>query len=439
MEVRTIARDACIYGFPLVDHYRILHAFFVDRTHPEHKGPWNQVSNVDRVSTPDDRAVQTPNADTPYSYLGADLRAEPLVLTVPAIDGDRYFSAQVIDLHTFTCGYAGTRTTGNDGGRVLLAGPSWRGKAPSGITAVIRCETELVFVLYRTQLFGSGDLDNVRRIQAGYHVGTLSALLGRGAPPAAPAIEFIDPIDPAVDRTSLEFFAVLDFVLRLCPTHPSEKEWRARLGRIGIGTGLLFDAQTLSLDTRRAIEDGMADAWKTFAEFKTRELDTGRVTASDGFGSRADLKQNYLHRMAAAMVGIHGNAAEEAIYPTYFVDSTGQALNGGTGRYALRFPPDDMPPARAFWSLTAYDLPSRRLFFNALHRQVINSAMLPDLRRDPDRAITVSVQHESPGTPRESNWLPAPRGPFFCILRLYWPRPEALHGPWRQPPMQRLA
>src|SRR6476646_2977571 len=243
LEIRTLARDACIYGFPLVDQYRILHAFFVDRTHPEYKGPWNRVSNTGRVCTPDDRTIQTPNADTPYSYLGADLRAEPLIITLPAIDADRYFSAQFIDLHTFTFGYAGSRTTGNGGGHLLLAGPSWRGRPPSGVMSVLRCETELALVLFRTELFGPGDLEHVLRIQAGYGVAALSSVVGTTASQAAPPVEFVEPIDAASDRTSLEFFTVLDFVLRFCPTHPSEKEWRARLGRLGVGTGPLFDPE----------------------------------------------------------------------------------------------------------------------------------------------------------------------------------------------------
>jgi hypothetical protein len=96
-EARTIAKDACIYGFPLVDNYRIQYSYFEDRGNPEFKAPWNQLYNNARVYTPDDKAVETPNSDTPYSYIGADLRAEPLVITVPPIEESRYFSLQFID------------------------------------------------------------------------------------------------------------------------------------------------------------------------------------------------------------------------------------------------------------------------------------------------------------------------------------------------------
>ena len=133
-EARAIAKEAYIYANPLVDSYRILYGSFVDRTDPEYKGHWNQIRNFARLYTPDDRAVQTPNSDTPYSWLGMDLRTEPLVLTIPPIDEGRYFSVQLVDLYTHNFDYIGSRTTGNDGGHFLIAGPGWQGEAPAGIT-----------------------------------------------------------------------------------------------------------------------------------------------------------------------------------------------------------------------------------------------------------------------------------------------------------------
>jgi len=151
---RAIAKEAYIYGFPLVDSYRVQHAYFVDEDNPEYKGDWNQVHNTAGTYTPADTAIQTPNADTPYSALGADLRTEPLVLTVPTINQDRYYSLQFVDGNTYNFAYVGSRTTDNGAGKYLLAGPRWRGDKPEGIDQVIRCDTELAFVLYRTQLFG---------------------------------------------------------------------------------------------------------------------------------------------------------------------------------------------------------------------------------------------------------------------------------------------
>src|SRR5216117_235014 len=137
-EARTIAKEAYIYGFPLVDNYRIQYGYFVDRQNPEFKAPWNQIVNIPRVYTPADTAVQSPNSDTPYSWLGLDLRAEPVVLTVPPIEKDRYFSVQLMDAYTFNFDYMGSRTTGNDGGSFLVAGPGWKGETPKGVTKVFR-------------------------------------------------------------------------------------------------------------------------------------------------------------------------------------------------------------------------------------------------------------------------------------------------------------
>src|SRR5438067_8061060 len=118
-EARAIAKEAYIYGFPMVDSYRIQHAYFVDTKNPEYKAPWNHLVNTPRVYTPADTAIQTPNSDTPYSWLGLDLRAEPFVLTVPVIEKDRYFTIQFIDAYTFNFAYVGSRTAGNGGGSLL--------------------------------------------------------------------------------------------------------------------------------------------------------------------------------------------------------------------------------------------------------------------------------------------------------------------------------
>jgi hypothetical protein len=176
-QVREIAKQAYIYGFPMVDNYRIQYSYFVDKQDPDYKGAWNEIHNLARVATPADTAIQTPNSDTPYSFVGADLRAEPLVLTIPPVEAGRYFSVQFIDAYTYNFAYVGSRTTGNGGGKYLLTGPSWHGDKPAGITEVIQSDTEFAFVAYRTQLFSPDDLDNVKKVQDGYGVQTLSAFL----------------------------------------------------------------------------------------------------------------------------------------------------------------------------------------------------------------------------------------------------------------------
>lgn len=436
-EVRAIAKEAYIYGFPLVDSYRVQHAYFVDKNDPEYKAPWNQIRNFSRVFTPEDKAVQTPNSDTPYSFLGLDLRAEPAVLTVPPIEKERYYSLQLIDVYTFNFAYIGSRSTGNEGGSFLVAGPGWDGETPKGVKKVIRSETDLVLVAYRTQLFNPADMENVKKVQAGYKVQTLSAFLGQPAPPAAPAIDFIKPLTPEEQRTSLEFFNILNFTLQFCPTHPSERELMAKFAKIGVGAGKTFDVGALSPEMREAIKGGMADAWAEYADLK-KQMDAGKVSSGDTFGTRDWLKNNYLYRMAAAIIGLYGNSKLEAMYPLYLVDSEGQALDASKHDYTLRFAPGQLPPVNAFWSLTMYELPASLLSANPLNRYLLNSPMLPQFKKDADGGLTFYIQHDSPGADKEANWLPAPNGPFFAVLRLYWPKSEALEGTWKQPPLKRV-
>jgi hypothetical protein len=430
-EARAIAKEAYTYGFPVVDNYRIQHAYWIDKTNPEYKAPFNQFWNATQLFTPADKAIQSANADTLYSFVGADLRAEPLVLTVPVIEKDRYFTLQLIDYFTYNFDYIGSRTTGNGGGSFLLAGPGWKGTTPKGVRKVFRCDTEFAFVSGRTQLFNPGDLDNVKKVQAGYKVQTLSAFLGQPAPKAAPAIDFMKPLTPAEEKTSLEFFNILNFVLQYCPPVPSEKALMARFAKIGIGAG---DASKLSPEIKTAIEQGRADAWVANGGVEQQWAE-GKVSGGV-FGSRESLKNNYLYRMTGAVLGIYGNSKQEASYEIYITDQAKQKLDGAD-RYTLRFASGQLPPVNAFWSLTMYDWPHTLLVANPINRYLINSPMLPNLKRDADGGLTLLIQNESPGKDKEANWLPAPKGPFAMAMRLYWPKPAALEGKWKQPPVQR--
>src|SRR5947208_5503527 len=317
-EARAVAKEAYIYGFPVVDNYRIQYSYFVDSKNPEFKAPWNQIVNIPRVDTPADTAIQTPNSDTPYSFVGMDLRAEPIVLTVPPIEKERYYSIQLIDAYTFNFDCIGSRATGNEGGSYMIAGPNWKGETPNGVKRVFRSETEFVFAVYRTQLFKPNDIDNVKKVQAGYKAQTLSAFLGQPAPKAAPAIDFIKPLSPAEEKTSPEFFNVLNFVLQFCPTNPSETELMARFAKIGVGAGKTVVVSNPEM--KNAIEQGMGEAWAAFGGLE-KEFAAGKVTSGDVFGTREYLKNNYLYRMAAAVLGIYGNSKLEAMYPMYLVDA----------------------------------------------------------------------------------------------------------------------
>ncbi len=431
-QARAIAKEAYVYGFPMVDNYRVMYSYFVDKDDPEYKGAWNEIHNTARVYTPEDKAIQTPNSDTPYSALGADLRTEPLVLTVPPIEQERYYSLQFVDLYTYNIAYAGSRTTGNGGGKFLLAGPNWKGSKPDGIDEVIQSDTDLALVLYRTQLFGPDDLDNVKKIQAGYQVAPLSVYLNQPPPPAAPPIDFAPPLTKEQERTSLQFFDLLGFLMRFAPISPAESELRARFASLGIGPDRGFNPEKLDPATRSAIEAGMADAWAELDALKTNEVDTGKVGSAQFFGTAADLKGNYLYRMAGAALGIYGNTAAEAVYPSFANDAAGAPLTGAN-KYTVTFPPGQLPPVNAFWSVTMYEMPQSLLVANSINRYLINSPMVPDLSKDPDGGYTIYVQHDPPEAAKLANWLPAPEGPFMLVMRLYWPKPDALNGSWKAP------
>lgn len=436
--VRAIAKEAYIYAYPIIDAYRIQYAYFVDTANVEYKAPWNHLQSAARVFTPEDKAVQTPNSDTPYGMLGMDLRTEPMVLIIPKVEKSRYFSVQLVDAYTFNFDYIGSRTTGNDGGVFMIAGPAWKGETPKGIDKVFRSETELTIAVYRTQLFNPADIENVKKIQAGYKTMPLSAFLNTTAPITATPIHFIKPLTPAQQKTSLEVFNILNFVLQFCPPNPSEKSLLERFAKIGIGAGKAIDTIKISPEVKAAMQQGINEAWSVdFATLK-KQIDSGTVKSGDVFGTREYLKNNYLYRMGAAVVGIYGNSKQEAMYPIYGVDAAGEKLDASANKYILHFSANQLPPVNAFWSLTMYEMPSSLLVANSLNRYLINSAMLPKLKRDSDGGITLYIQNTSPGKNKESNWLPAPKGPFMCALRLYLPKENALDGTWKNPPIQKM-
>jgi hypothetical protein len=198
---------------------------------------------------------------------------------------------------------------------------------------------------------------------------------------------------------------------------------------IGIVPDKPFDPASLSTARQAELSAGMAAGQK--------EIDAARAattSANDLFGTRAQMHDNFLNRAVGAQYGILGNTAAEAVYLGYQKDAAGEPLTGAN-KYVVHFAKDGLPPVNAFWSLTMYDLPQQLLVANPLDRYLINSPMLPTLKQDPDGGLTLYFQHDSPGKDKESNWLPAPAGPFFVVLRCYWPKDAVLSGAWKQPPM----
>ena len=430
-QARGIAKEAYLYGFPVVEMYKTLYAQAVDKGGPNFKAPFNRIGNTARVFTPKDTAIITPNSDTPYSFVWMDLRAEPLVLTLPEIAEERYYSVQLIDLYTQNFAYLGTRSTGNRGGHFMVVGPDWKGQQPVDIDRVVRSESNIAYALYRTQLFDEKDLEKVRKIQGSYKVQTLSQYLKQPAPATPAKISWPKPTASMTD--SPELFRYLNFMLAFAPAQDSEKDLLARFARIGIVAGQPFDLKALTAEQRKALEDGISDAKAEFAAFKKDQVDTHQVTSGDFFGTRDHLNNNYLYRYAGANMGIFGNSADEAAYMGYFVDNAGKPVNGAKHSYTLHFAKDQLPPADAFWSLTLYDAKTKLLVANHSKRYLINSRMLPTLKRDADGGVTLYLQHSEPLKDQRSNWLPAPHGPFFAILRLYLPKPEVANGQWKLP------
>jgi hypothetical protein len=439
-ETKAIAEQGFIYGLPIVMNYAVMYEYSVDRNSGQFKAPFNQINNEARVFTYKDTAVITPNSDTPYSLLWLDLRAEPIVLSVQAVEKERYYSVMLCDGNTFNYGYIGSRATGSKAGDYMVVGPDWKGETPAGITKVFRSSTQFSAVAYRTQLFNPEDMPNVVKIQAGYRVQPLSQYLKQPAPPAPPPIDF-PKINDAMVKTG--FFEYLDFALQFAPPGPEEKAIRAKLARIGIGAGKTFDFKDLSLENKAAVVLGMKDGEAKVVQY----LNTGQKNINGWkvgslFGDRAFFNGDWLKRAAAAKGGIYGNDAAEAMYPMTKTLADGQTLDGSKHNYTLTFPAGKFPPVNAFWSVTMYDGKSQLLIRNPINRYLINSPMLPGMKKNEDGSLTLYIQKDSPGEAKEANWLPAPNDTIYLVLRLYWPKttpPSILpagEGTWQPPAIE---
>jgi hypothetical protein len=441
-ETKAIAEEGFIYGLPIVMNYAVMYEYCVDRNSGQFKAPFNQINNEARVYTYKDTAIITPNSDTPYSLLWLDLRAEPFVLSVPAVEKPRYYSVMLCDGNTFNYGYIGSRATGSEPGDYLVVGPDWKGETPAGIKKVFRSTTQFSIVAYRTQLINADDMPNVVKIQAGYLSQPLSAFLKQAAPPAAPAVNF-----PKIDKELVKtgFFEYLDFALQFAPAGPEEKEIRAKLARLGIGAGKHFAVKDLSPEQQEHVGLGMKDGEAKIEQYiGTGVKNINGWKIGSFFGDRDFFNGNWLKRAAAAKGGIYGNDAVEAMYPLTKTLADGTVLDGSKSNYTLTFAADQFPPVNAFWSVTMYDGQTQLLIENAINRYLINSPMLPGMKKNADGSLTLYIQKDSPGAEKESNWLPAPNGPIYLVMRLYWPKetpPSILPpggGSWSPPGLQRV-
>ena len=436
-EIETTIEEAYIYAFPMLMGYRFAFATFLTPGLPSYRGPANAIHG--RAATLDHtfNDVITPNADTPYSFGLLDLRAEPVVIQVPTV-ADRYYVFQFVDLFGTNPHFIGSRATGSREGIYLAVGPRWEGQAGDEFDAVLPFDTDLVFVIGRTQLLGPDDVSALAKVMASYEVQTLSAFRGQDGP-AAPPVQW--PVWNDQASRDERFIGTLNFLLSFCqPTHPSEAELMARFAKIGIGPGAPFDADALDGEVQHAIRAGVAAAREAMA---AKARDVGQKvqgwTSSDVFGTREWYGGVYLLRAAAAMAGWGGNDVVEAIYPTTREDASGEPLSGAN-RYRIRF--TTLPPAKAFWSVTMYDTSydgtAGYLVENPINRYLINSTTQGLVYGD-DGSLTITIQHQQPqDAGQRANWLPAPEGPFYLVMRIYWPEPDALDGSWTPPPVVRI-
>ncbi|MGV2897067.1 DUF1254 domain-containing protein [Achromobacter sp. AGC78] len=422
-ETRAIAEEGYIYGLPLVMNYAIMYEYAVDKNSSQYKAPFNQIRSLHHVANYKDTAVISPNSDTPYSMMFMDVRSEPIVLSVPAVTKPRYYTVQLIDGNTYNFGYIGSRSTGDEAGDYMIAGPHWKGAIPPGVRKVFRSGTELPFAVFRTQLFNPADMPNVIAIQSGYKAQPLSAYLKQPAPPAAPAIDF-----PKIntDLAKADFFTYLGFALQHGPAEQDEVAIRAKLALLGIGPDKKFSFEKLSAEQKSAVAQGIQDG-----HAKVENAIKGLGTKVNGWnivgagGDSAFYHGDWLKRAAVAQAGIYANDAEEATYPLTTTLPNGEPLDSSKHNYTITFDAGQLPPVNAFWSVTMYDGKTQLLIENSIDRYLINSPMLSSMTKNADGSLTLYLQKASPGADKENNWLPAPNDLMYLVMRLYWPKTDS--------------
>jgi hypothetical protein len=429
------AEAAFAFGLPIVMNYAVMYEFCVDRSSSQFKAPFNQIYNEARVFTWQDTAIPTPNSDTPYSMVWLDLRAEPMVISVPDVPAGRYFSVQVCDGNTYNVGYIGSRTTGQGAGSWLVAPPGWQGETPPGIRGVIRLTTLMGLTIFRTQLFTPDDLPNVVAIQRGYRAQPLSAFLGRPAPPPAPEVRWPRATPDLVKH---HFFDFLAFALQFNAPQANEAAIRAQMATIGIdGRGAPMPQSFV--DRMELLAAAFEGERKVEAAVAAAGVKMNGWTVTPIPGSPEGYNGDWLLRAVAAKAGIYGNSTEEATYPFTRTTETGETLDGSKGRYTLTFAGNQLPPVNAFWSVTMYHGGNQLLVHNPIDRYLINTPMLTGMKRNADGGLTIHIQKDDPGADLRANWLPAPDGPIYMVMRLYWPKTEAPsllpvgRGAWQPP------
>jgi hypothetical protein len=398
-------------------------------------GPMNRFANVGAFPTADMRVVVRPNFDTLYSSGWLDLTKEPMVVSVPDTGG-RYFLLPMLDMWTDVFASPGWRTTGTGAGNFLVTPPGWSGTVPADFIR-IDAPTPYVWIIGRTKTDGPADYDAVHKVQDGYKITPLSQW-GKAPMPVEvkidPSVDMKTPPKIQVDTMPADkYFAYAAELLKLQPPHITDQPIIARLKRIGFEVGKSFDVDKLDPDVQEALASAPEDAQKLMA-WKVPTL----ARVANGWSMNTDTMgvygNYYLKRAIVTQLGLGANLPEDAIYPLNLADETGKPLDGANA-YTIHFEKGATPPVNAFWSITLYD-PKGFQVANPLNRFAVSSWM--PLATNPDGSLDLYFQNESPGTGKEANWLPAPKGPFNLTMRLYAPKSEALTGKWNPPPVTKV-
>ncbi len=422
-EITRLAEEAYIFAFPILENYRTMDRLTGINTPEDQRRCFNTLRNTSHLLGPEFKNIVAPNNDTLYSSTWLDLKNEPLVLSVPEIPDQRYYVFQLVSMYNHNFGYVGARTTGYSPGDYLITGPDWNGVAPNKVQQIFPCETRFAFLLGRTLIDGPEDLEQVKAIQAGYRLQPLSQYLDHPAP-VAPGDSHIMPFEKEKSLTAA-FITYLNTILDNATIHPDEADMIQRFSAIGIGQGSDFDHSLLDESTAAAIELGIKQALEAISQ-KVKaigQLTNGWRSMVGTHGPRKVMAGRFLINAAGAMVGLYGNDEEEASNFMVLVDDEGDELDASKHNYILRFEKGNLPPVKAFWSITMYRPPEILLVENPIQRYAVGDRTR-GLRYGDDGSLEIHLQSESPGVDKESNWLPTPPGAFMMALRCYLPDTE---------------
>lgn len=431
-ELRSVVQDAVVYGFPLV---------VMDTTRQVERAPMNEFRHERRFPDASMTQIVNSNIDTLYSTAWLDLAKEPVVLSVPAT-GSRYYTMSILDAWSNVFASPGTRTTGNGADHFAIVGPGWEGQLPANIRK-IQAPTNMVWIIGRTHARAGADLEAVRTLQNRYHLVRLSRF-NRSVISSAGNEEVTVNSVAAMDLkgipneivTSMDaqaFFSRLSRLMRDNPPVRSDEAMLDKLARIGVAPGRTVNFAQLPPEVRRSLDEAVRGAYRRVEELG-RNI-TGR--SMNGWVYGADLGSygnNYEARASTAWSSLGANMVEDTLYPVARMDQEGRPLTGDN-RYVLHFAKGQLPPTNGPWSLTVYN--ARGNFVaNSLNRYAVGSESR--FRMNRDGSLTLFVQADHPGKAKVANWLPAPRGEFSMIMRLYWPKQAVLNGEWQIPGVQRV-